>query len=137
MIFKVFTDGGSRGNPGKSACAIVVYDDAGNLRKKCGKYLGIHTNNEAEYLGVIEALKYLKTLPDIEKVNFFLDSLLVVSQLKGEWKIKEARLREFILDIKVLEQEINKPITYTHVPRAKNAVADALLNETLDNQKQV
>lgn len=135
MMFKVFTDGGSRGNPGKAACAFVVYDDAGNLREKRGKYLGIATNNEAEYQGVIEAISYLRTLSDLSdlKANFFLDSQLVVNQLNGLWKIKEPRMRDLLLRIRELQQGIRN-LTFTYVPREQNTVADALLNETLDSQ---
>lgn len=129
MIYKVFTDGGSRGNPGPAACAFVVYDDSGNIRQKRGKYLGIATNNEAEYQGVIEALCHPELVSGSE-INFFLDSLLVVNQLNGLWKIKEPRLRELIL--KIRELEAGKNITYTHIPREQNKEADALVNETLD-----
>lgn len=134
MTYKVFTDGGSRGNPGAAACAFVVYDDSGNIRQKCGKFLGVATNNEAEYQGVIEALSYLSNLGNLSnlKVNFFLDSLLVVNHLNGLWKIKEPRLRELIL--KIRELEAGKNITYTHIPREQNAVADLLVNETLDGE---
>ena len=134
MIYKVFTDGGSRGNPGKAACAFVVYDDAGNLREKRGNYLGIATNNEAEYNGVIRALDYLQTVKDIEEVNFFLDSQLVVNQLNGFWKVKEPRMRDLLLKIRERESGIARNISFSYVPREQNTVADALLNETLDAQ---
>lgn len=129
-MIKVFTDGGSRGNPGPAAAGYVVFDDAGNIRQKCGKYLGVATNNEAEYQGVIEALT---ALPDLE-LAFFLDSLLVVNQLNGLWKIKEPRLRDLLMQVKQLEN--NRKITYTHVPREKNFEADLLVNETLDSNNQ-
>ena len=148
MTFKVFTDGGSRGNPGPAACAFVIYSDAGVLQDKRGKpldfaqgkYLGVATNNEAEYYGVIEALCHPELArPERDrrvsgsKINFYLDSLLVVNQLNGLWKIKEPRLRELLMKVKQLEN--NRQITYTHVPREQNAEADLLVNETLDNQK--
>lgn len=137
MSLKIFTDGGARGNPGPAAAAFVVYDDADNLQYKCGKFLGAKTNNEAEYLAVIEALSYLRNLGDLEKVGFFLDSDLVVNQLNGLFKVKEPRLRELLVKIRTLEQEITNryPLTairYESVPRAQNAEADALVNETLD-----
>ncbi len=127
-MIKIFTDGGSRGNPGQAACAYVVFDDAGNIRQSCGKYLGVATNNEAEYQGVIEALTALKDL----ELSFFLDSLLVVNQLNGLWKIKEPRLRELLLKVRALEN--NRKITYTHIPREQNTTADLLVNETLDQK---
>ncbi len=127
-MIKIFTDGGSRGNPGQAACAYVVYDHAGNIRQKCGKYLGVATNNEAEYQGVIEALMGVSD----QELSFFLDSLLVVNQLNGLWKIKEPRLRELLLKVRALEN--NRKITYSHIPREQNAAADLLVNETLDQK---
>ena len=139
MTFKVFTDGGSRGNPGPSACAYVVYSDSGNMQEMCGKpalpiakrgrYLGTMTNNEAEYHGVIEALCH----PDVtsgSRINFFSDSQLMVNQLNGLWKVKEPRLRELITQIRELAR--GRELTFTYVPREQNKVADALVNETLD-----
>lgn len=127
-MLKVFTDGGSRSNPGPAACAYVVFDGAGNLQKKCGKYLGIATNNEAEYQGIIEALTAVEDI----NISFFLDSLLVVQQLNGLWKVKEPRLRALLL--KVRELEAGRGITYSHIPREKNWQADLLVNETLDKE---
>lgn len=136
MNLKIFTDGGSRGNPGAAACAFVVYDSAGNLQEKCGKYLGLATNNEAEYQGVVEALRWVKGQidqgRDITEVKFYLDSLLVVQQLNCQWKIKEARLQELFFTIKALEQEIRGKITYHHILRQKNKEADSVVNQTLD-----
>ncbi len=128
MRLKVYTDGGARGNPGPAACAFVIYDPAGNLREKRGKYLGKMTNNEAEYQGVIEALT---SLADPE-LNFYLDSQLVVSQLNGIWKVKEPRLRVLLFKIRQLEN--GRKITYAYVPREQNRMADALVNETLDGK---
>lgn len=130
-MIKIFTDGGSRGNPGQAACAYVVFDDAGNIRQSCGKYLGVATNNEAEYQGVIEALRSSE-LAEETHINFYLDSLLVVNQLNGLWKIKEPRLRELLMKGRALEN--NRKITYTHIPREQNAAADLLVNETLDQK---
>lgn len=128
MTTKVFTDGGARGNPGPAAAAYVVVDGAGKVREKCGKYLGVASNNEAEYQAVIEALA---AVPD-QRLAFYLDSLLVVSQLNGVWKVKEPRLRELLLKARTLEA--GRQITYSHVPRSQNALADLLVNETLDSQ---
>ncbi|MBI3887842.1 ribonuclease HI family protein [Candidatus Microgenomates bacterium] len=129
-MIKIFTDGGSRGNPGPAAAGYVVFDSAGNIREKCGKYIGIATNNDAEYQGVVEALSAVSD----PELAFFLDSMLVVNQLNGLWKVKEARIREYITKIRVLEA--GRKITYTHIPREKNKEADSLVNETLDRQIQ-
>ena len=134
MTFKIYCDGGARGNPGPAATAFVVYDDAGNLQYKCGKFLGEKTNNEAEYEAVIEALSYLRSLRGLSGVCFFLDSSLVVNQLNGVFKVKEARLRELLMKVRELESRLSPiQITYSHVPREQNAEADALVNATLDN----
>lgn len=136
MRLKVFTDGGARGNPGPGACAFVVKDEAGNLREKRGKFLGMSTNNEAEYQAVIEALSYLGNTSDrrsISDVDFFLDSNLVVNQLNGKFKVKESRLRELLLKVRELERAMeDAQIGYSHVPREENSEADGLVNETLD-----
>lgn len=157
MKLKIYTDGGSRGNPGPAAAAFVVYEveseggpstryarsgssvsPAEKLREKRGKYLGVKTNNEAEYQGVIEALGYLRDLGDLggpEEVFFYLDSSLVVNQLNGKFKVKEARLRDLLIEVRGREQALSPvPISYQHVPREKNWEADEQVNLTLDGQ---
>ncbi len=128
-MLKIFCDGGSRGNPGPAACAYIIYDDAGNIRQKCGKYLGTATNNEAEYWAVLEALRHPE-LAEGSHLNFYLDSLLVVNQLNGLWKIKEPRLKELFLKVKELSSSLK--VFYSYIPREQNRPADALVNETLD-----
>ncbi len=127
-------DGGSRGNPGPSACAFIVKDLDGNLVYREGNFLGIATNNQAEYAAVFTALNWVsKTYPETEIV-FMLDSQLVVNQLKRSFKIKDATLitkAQEILDL--IEQKKLKVRNYVYVPRNVNYEADALVNETLDN----
>ncbi|OGG06771.1 hypothetical protein A2872_00880 [Candidatus Gottesmanbacteria bacterium RIFCSPHIGHO2_01_FULL_42_12] len=133
MNLKIFTDGGSRGNPGFAACAYVVYSSE-NLREKSGKYLGVTTNNVAEYQGVITALKDLKSklsLTNSDRLDFYLDSLLVVSQLKGAWKVKDAGLKPLVLEINNLTRDLN--VSWNFVPREQNKEADLLVNNILDN----
>lgn len=133
MRLKVFTDGGARGNPGPAAAAFVVHDDAGNLQYKCGKFLGVKTNNEAEYEAVLEALGYLRSLGDLSEAHFFLDSNLVVNQLNGVFKVKEPRLRALLVQVRQLEGQLSPiKMAYSYVPRAQNFEADLLVNETLD-----
>ena len=89
----IFTDGGSRGNPGPSAGACVVKDSAGKVRLMCGKYLGKTNNNIAEYQGVVLAFEEILKLPGIKfsdsNLKFNLDSMLVVNQLNGKFKVKD------------------------------------------------
>lgn len=132
----VFTDGGARGNPGPAAAGVFI-ELAGKERLLCGKYLGVTTNNVAEYSAFLLAFEKLDSVPDILKseteVNFFADSLLAVKQLSGEFRIKNSNLFELAKLVKSKEKEYLK-VTYTHVPREKNKEADLQVNLVLDNQ---
>lgn len=139
MKLIINTDGASRGNPGKAAAAWIIKDSAGNLQEKCGKSLGICTNNEAEYTALIEALKHTKTLLTMnhEPITNLLiksDSLLMVSQLTGKWRIKDRELQQKVMEVKKLERELGCKINYMHVPRELNREADAEANRILDKQ---
>jgi ribonuclease HI/pterin-4a-carbinolamine dehydratase len=127
---KLFADGGSRGNPGPSASGYVLTDLDDNIIKKSGVYLGITTNNQAEYqslkLGLEEAIKL-----GASKVSVFMDSLLVVNQMKGVFKVKNRDLWPIHEAIKELEGRF-KHVNYMHIPRELNKLADAEVNETLD-----
>jgi ribonuclease H / adenosylcobalamin/alpha-ribazole phosphatase len=129
----IYTDGGSRGNPGPSAIGVVIKDKLGKILHQFGETIGHATNNVAEYQGVIFALNYLvsqQTKPTT--INFFLDSTLVVNQLNGLWKIKDANLRTLVIKVRQLEGQLNAGICYHSIPREKNHEADALLNQALD-----
>jgi ribonuclease HI len=134
MKFIVHTDGGARGNPGPSAVGVIIEDGTKKIIQKFGRKIGIATNNVAEYTAVVEALRAMKQLggesPDIE---FYLDSTLVVNQLNGLFKIKDARLRSLATDIRILEQEVGGMVHYTAVPREQNQHADLLVNQALDS----
>ena len=134
--YSVYTDGASRGNPGEAAAGFLVYNQKKELVHKEGNYLGKATNNEAEYQAVILALKFLKK-SKAKKANFYLDSTLVVKQIKGEFKIKEPRMQKFCLEIKSLIWETGIVISFSHIRREQNKEADALVNEILDNQKSI
>lgn len=131
----IYTDGGSRGNPGPAACAFVVCGEGDNVVFQSGKYLGRQTNNFAEYCGVEEALKWLSCQNNLPaEINFKLDSLLVVNQLNGIYKIKNPALRAKIIEIRKIEKMLNRKICFRHIKREGNALADSLLNKTLDQQ---
>jgi ribonuclease HI len=127
---KLYADGGSRGNPGPSASGWVLFDMGGSIIKQNGFYLGITTNNQAEYqalkLGLEDAHKMRA-----QKVQVFMDSLLVVNQMKGIFKVRNRDLWPIHTAIKELAEGFQK-VTYTHVPRALNKDADRMVNETLD-----
>jgi ribonuclease HI len=134
-IYHIHTDGGARGNPGPAAVGVVIHKN-GILLHKFGRTIGKTTNNVAEYRGVIEALKYMRSVikRDGFELLFVLDSMLIVNQLNGIFKIKEPRLRELSLEVKLLEQEVGGVIRYTTVPREQNRDADFLVNQALDSE---
>lgn len=136
MQLTIFTDGGSRGNPGPAACAFIARAN-GELVHQGTKALGTQTNNDAEYSGFILSLEWLESVQNIattyESVTWKLDSKLVVEQLNKRWKIKEPRMREYAATCWKLLSALPVSTTIVHVPREENALADALLNQTLDN----
>ncbi len=128
---KLYGDGGSRGNPGPAASGWVLYDMHDNVIKEGGYYMGITTNNQAEYTALKLGLKDAKKL-GAKRVQVFMDSMLVVNQLKGIYRVKNQDLRPIYEAIRELAKDFDK-VTYTHVPRARNAAADAMVNKTLDD----
>ena len=133
----IYSDGGARGNPGPAATGFVVYQD-GQLMAKFGRAIGRATNNVAEYQAVIEALNWLAQ--NLKGKTFLahhhIDSQLIVNQINGLYRIKDARLRALIFKVKELEQKLrqkfNLEIIYSYIPREKNAAADQLVNQALD-----
>lgn len=135
MKIVVFTDGASRGNPGPASFGFTISDGRGGLLYEQGKYIGITTNNVAEYTAVHEALKYIKErfINTPLEIEFYADSKLVVEQLSGRFKVKSSHLKFIIDKIKILSLELSG-VRYTHVPRAKNTAADRLANLALDSR---
>ena len=135
----IYTDGGSRGNPGSSAIGVVFCNEKGQSFKKYSEYLGENlTNNEAEYQAVIFALQKFKALfgkelaknTDLEVKS---DSELLIKQLRGEYKILDPEIQSLFLKIWNLKIDFKK-IKLTLIRREKNKEADELVNEALDNQ---
>jgi ribonuclease HI len=132
----IFTDGGSRGNPGPAALGVFIQDEDGKELARIGKALGITTNNVAEYSAIVEGFNWLlknKEKLNIESVSFFMDSQLACSQLNGLYKIKNPRIRDFVFEIRQKEAELKILVSYTHVFREQNKKADAMVNQALDN----
>jgi len=130
---KIYTDGGSRGNPGPAAFGVVITNEQKKPIYKKGKKIGIKTNNQAEYEGLIHALEWLaKNSKSIQTVEFFLDSKLVINQMKGLFKVKAPKIKPLYYKAKQLEQSLDIDITYSHIPRELNSYADSLLNQALD-----
>jgi ribonuclease HI len=130
LEIKLYADGGSRGNPGPSASGFVIIDSDGHMVVKKGVYLGITTNNQAEYralkLGLEEAQRV-----GARVVHVYMDSLLVVNQMLGIFKVKNRDLWPVYGNVKELATTF-KHISFTHVPRELNKLADAAVNEALD-----
>lgn len=131
---KLYTDGGSRGNPGDSACAYVICNLDDSVVEKSGFYLGMATNNQAEYMGFQKGLERARTL-GIDKITLFSDSQLVVNQMKGIYKVKNQELAPLHQQVKKLAESFEK-IEFAYVPRELNKVADGEVNRILDEHQQ-
>jgi len=126
----IYTDGGARGNPGPSGIGAIIYDENRNKLAEISEFIGKATNNQAEYKAVIAALEKAKELGG-EELEFYLDSELVVKQLKREYKVKHPDLAPLFLKIYNLEMGFKK-ISFKHVPREMNTEADVLVNKAID-----
>jgi len=136
--FIIHTDGGSRGNPGQAAIGYVIRGD-GLGKKEYGEYIGIQTNNFAEYKAVITALKKLKQLIGIDQakqstVEVNTDSELLVKQVNAEYKIKEDTIRDLFLELWNLRLDF-ATVRFTHVFREANLDADRMVNHALDREE--
>lgn len=129
---KVYSDGASRGNPGKAACACILTDKSGKVIEDDAKYLGITTNNQAEYEGLILALN-LALKHNCTHLECFMDSQLVVMQINGKYKINDDNLRIKAEIVKSLMMRFVF-VELTYIPRTRNRQADRLVNTVLDNQ---
>jgi ribonuclease HI len=126
-------DGGARGNPGPAAVGVVIEDDQGLRLRTFHRYLGEKTNNQAEYLALIDGLKAIADWkPD--RLEVFLDSKLVVEQVNGAWKVKEPELKELHLQATELLKQFGDRVTVKHVGREENRGADKLVNMALDER---
>ena len=138
----IYTDGGSRGNPGPASAGVVFYNEKGQSFKKYSQYLGESlTNNEAEYLAVIFALKKFKQLfgkkiAKISEVQIKSDSELLVKQLRGRYKIVDPKIQSLFLVLWNLKLDFKK-IKFSFISRDKNKEADFLVNEVLDGKDKV
>lgn len=131
LRLKVYSDGASRGNPGPSAIAFLILTEDGKILKRHSKYVGIKTNNQAEYEALISALEFSSKLTG-QEVVCYLDSELVVKHLNGEYQVKNPNLKTLWLKIKELEQMFHK-VSFIHVPRTDRYIeeVDWLANQTL------
>lgn len=130
----LFADGGSRGNPGPAASAAVLLDPAGELVEEVGAYLGVATNNVAEWTALVLGLE-AALARGIRRLTVRLDSELVVKQLRGEYRVKHAGLQPLHRRAMKLLRAF-EDVDVAHVPRKQNARADRLVNRVLDQEAQ-
>ena len=137
----IYTDGGSRGNPGPGGIGVVFCNEKHEIFKRYSEYLGHHfTNNEAEYQAVIFALKkfkqlFGKKLAKNSEIELRTDSELLVKQLQGLYKILDSKIQILFITVWNLRLDFKK-IKFKHISRDKNKEADKLVNEALDSQER-
>jgi len=136
--FSLYTDGGARGNPGPAGIGGVVLDAKDNVVKEFSRYLGETTNNQAEYKALLFGLEQIGKLVGSTKLNqtdvhAYLDSELVVKQLKGEYRVRDLNLQPLHAKIQRLVQDFGH-VSFTHIRRERNSHADSLVNQALDRQ---
>jgi len=134
----IYTDGGSRGNPGPAAIGVLFCNEKGQVIKEYSEYLGETTNNEAEYRAVIFALKKFKALfggklAKNSEIEVRSDSELLINQLNGKYKILDSKIQPLFISTWNLKLDFKK-VKFKLIPREKNKEADRLVNETLNSE---
>ena len=128
----LYTDGAARGNPGPAGVGIIIKNERGEIIKKYYEYIGIKTNNQAEYEAILKGLSCIQRYrPD--EVVCFLDSQLITNQLLGLFKIKNSELKKYFQKVKKQSRFFPK-ISFFHIQREKNKEADQLANKAIDEQ---
>ena len=130
MKARLFTDGGSRGNPGPAAYAFVLESVDGTVLDARGEAIGVATNNVAEYSALVAGLERAAEV-GVDELEVVSDSELMVKQMRGEYKVKNRALQDLFLDASRLARKVGR-VTYTAVRREQNELADSLVNEALD-----
>ena len=130
MKATLFTDGGARGNPGPAGIGVVLRDTSGEVIGEIAEGIGSETNNVAEYSALIAGLE-LALSKGVTEIEVFMDSELVINQLKGEWKIKNDRLRTLAVKARALLNRFESHVL-AHVRRELNSDADKLANQGMD-----
>ncbi|HWO80350.1 ribonuclease HI family protein [Gaiella sp.] len=131
MKARLWTDGGARGNPGPAAFAYVLETEDGTVLDARGEAIGVATNNVAEYSALVAGLSRALEA-GIRELEVRSDSELMVKQMRGEYRVKNKDLQSLFLDASRAAREIGR-VTYTHVRREHNELADRLVNEALDS----
>ncbi len=131
---KVFCDGGSRGNPGPAASGVVITTTNDEVIGEYHEYLGLRTNNYAEYSAVILGLSELKAHQGVARADFYLDSELVTKQLNGQYRVKHVDMKPLYTRVQELLAATGIEVSFSHVRREYNKLADAQVNVCLDAQ---
>ncbi len=137
MEINVYTDGGARGNPGIAGYGLVIYGENSDIIYKQAKYLGIKTNNEAEYMALIGALDWIvnnKDIHNITKINFYSDSQLLVRQIQGIYRVKAQNLIPLFTQVRRYLSDSKLPYQFKDVRREFNKFADELANQAMDQK---
>ncbi len=129
---RVYSDGAARGNPGPSGAGAVLVDPRGRVVERLGKYLGVQTNNVAEYTALILGLQRAREL-GVDEVEVFADSELMIRQLGGRYQVKSPSLRPLYEQARGLHNEFSR-FKLVHVPREMNAAADEMSNKAIDER---
>lgn len=129
-LLKIYVDGGARGNPGPAGIGVVMQDEKGKTLKEFNKYIGVATNNIAEYNAVVYGLQEA-LIEKADKIELNLDSELVAKQLKGEYRVKNANIKP------LFEQALHlisgfKEVNIKHIKREENKLADKLVNKAIN-----
>lgn len=133
-VFSLYCDGASRGNPGLAGAGFVIFERTKEIASG-KKFLDEATNNVAEWTALILALEKASKL-GIKNIECFMDSKLVAEQASGNWKVKNSELQKLFLQFHNIRQKFNK-LSFSYIPREKNALADKLANEAIDNELAV
>lgn len=135
MIIKIKSDGGARGNPGKAGIGVVLYNQDDEVLTTISEYIGVATNNQAEYKAIIAGLKKAKELKASEVIAY-LDSELIVKQVNGEYRVKNKELAPLFLELHNLKLSFKKT-RFIHIPREENKEADKLANQAMDREGKI
>ena len=131
MKARLFTDGGARGNPGPAASAFVLEAEDGTVLEARGSAIGVATNNVAEYRALVDGLRRAAEI-GVDELEVVSDSELMVKQMRGEYRVKNAALQALHREATALADRLER-VTYTAVRREQNELADRLVNDALDS----
>jgi ribonuclease HI len=133
MTLHAYTDGASRGNPGSSGIGVVVKTPGGETLYSASGYIGLSTNNRAEYVALLTLLEQVRDV-QCDRLCIHSDSELMVRQMNGQYKVKDAEIRKYHRKAAQLLSEIRCDVEIRHIPRERNAEADRLANEAIDRK---